>query len=75
MANKKGVTISLGGLPFTLTIVFLILQLCNVITWSWWWVFSPLWIPVGIVLGLLICILISAMVLGIAYAIWNTLWN
>lgn len=28
-----------------LFIVFLILRLCNVIAWSWWWVFSPLWIP------------------------------
>lgn len=24
-------------------IVFLILRLCKVIDWSWWWVTSPLW--------------------------------
>lgn len=24
--------------------IFLILKLCNVIDWSWWWVCSPLWI-------------------------------
>lgn len=27
-----------------LTIVFIVLKLCGVITWSWWWVLSPLWI-------------------------------
>jgi len=27
-----------------LQIVFIILKLCKVIDWSWWWVFSPLWI-------------------------------
>ena len=35
-----------NGIGFTglLTIVFIILKLCGVITWSWWWVLSPLWI-------------------------------
>lgn len=23
--------------------IFLVLKLCNVINWSWWWVTSPLW--------------------------------
>ena len=27
-----------------LTIVFVVLKLTKVITWSWWWVLSPLWI-------------------------------
>lgn len=27
-----------------LTIVFIVLKLCGVIAWSWWWVLSPLWI-------------------------------
>lgn len=29
-----------------LFIVFLILKLVGVISWSWWWVFSPIWIPI-----------------------------
>lgn len=32
------------SLPILLTIIFVILRLCGVIAWSWWWVFSPLWI-------------------------------
>ena len=35
-----------GGLGFgtILFLIFLVLKLCNVIGWSWWWVTSPLWI-------------------------------
>lgn len=41
-----------GGISLStvLLIVFLILKLCDVIDWSWWWVTAPLWIPVGLVL-------------------------
>ena len=37
---------TLSGIGFTglLTIVFIILKLCDIIAWSWWWVLSPLWI-------------------------------
>lgn len=35
-----------GGIRFAglLTIAFIVLKLCKVISWSWWWVLSPLWI-------------------------------
>lgn len=48
---------SSGGIGFCglLTIAFIVLKLCNVITWSWWWVLSPLWIPVALLIGF--CIL------------------
>ncbi len=28
----------------------LVLKLCGVIAWSWWWVFSPLWCIFALVL-------------------------
>lgn len=31
-----------------LLFAFIILKVCGVIDWSWWWVFSPIWIPLGI---------------------------
>jgi len=36
-----------GGIGFCgmLAIVFIVLKLTGVITWSWIWVLSPLWIP------------------------------
>ena len=39
---------------FTLFIVFLVLKLVNVISWSWWWVTSPLWIEASIILVIFI---------------------
>lgn len=36
------------GLSGVLLIVFIVLKLCNVIAWSWWWVLCPLWIPIAI---------------------------
>ena len=62
MSDRNKISIQLGGFPTLLTIAFIVLKLCNVITWSWWWVLSPIWISIAIVvLGLLflfICFLI-----------------
>lgn len=44
--------IGLGGL---LTVAFVVLKLTGVIAWSWWWVFSPLWI--GFLLWLVLVII------------------
>jgi hypothetical protein len=45
-------TASGGGVGFAglLTVLFVALKLTGVITWSWWWVVSPIWI--GFSLGL-----------------------
>lgn len=40
-------------LPFTLTLIFMVLKLFHVIHWSWVWVFSPLWISFAITFVLL----------------------
>ena len=40
------------GFPGLLTIMFIALKLLKIITWSWWWVLSPIWIP--IILGIII---------------------
>ena len=45
--SSKG--IGCGGFPAALlTVAFVVLKLCNVIEWSWWWVISPLWIYAGL---------------------------
>ena len=41
---------SINHITRTFFIVFLVLKLTGLIAWSWWWVFSPLWIPLFIVL-------------------------
>lgn len=42
------------GLSGVLTAIFVVLKLCKVISWSWWWVLSPLWID------LILCVLVVA---------------
>lgn len=36
-----------------LTLIFIVLKLVGVITWSWLWVLSPIWIPIVLILGAL----------------------
>ena len=45
-----------------LVILFIALKLCGVITWSWWWVLSPIWMGLGL----------AAVLLTIAF-VWITL--
>ena len=47
-----------GFLAVLLTVAFVVLKLCGVITWSWWWVLAPAWIYVGIVVLILIAVAI-----------------
>ena len=60
MNNQVNKTSIKVGSPATvvLTIVFVILKLTGVITWSWWFVLAPLWVPVAlfllVVLGVVI---------------------
>lgn len=46
MGSSSSSSSSSGGIGFVglLTIAFIVLKLMNVITWSWLWVLSPLWL-------------------------------
>ena len=48
-----------GGITFAglLTIVFIVLKLIGVITWSWVWVLAPFWIPIAIVVVVYLIVL------------------
>lgn len=41
-----------------LQIVFIVLKLLGVITWSWGWVLAPIWIPLLIFIAIVIIIMI-----------------
>lgn len=56
---QVGSGVGLGGLLF---VAFLVLKLCDVISWSWWWVFAPLWLPIAIFLAIIIVV---AVIVGI----------
>ena len=53
--NKGSKGLGFGTILF---LIFLTLKLGGwgvVATWSWWWVFSPLWIPISLI-GIVILI-------------------
>ena len=37
-----------------LQVAFIVLKLCHVIAWSWWWVLSPFWISAAV--ALIVCV-------------------
>ena len=51
---EKHVTRNGVGFTGLLAIAFIVLKLCHVIDWSWWWVLSPIWIPIALVFLLFI---------------------
>lgn len=63
--NNNSSSQASGGLGFTgaLTILFIALKLTHVITWSWWWVLSPIWISAAAVL-----VIVGLVVLGVFVA-------
>jgi membrane protein YdbS with pleckstrin-like domain len=63
MAQESGI-----GICWLLTIIFMVLKLTGTIAWSWWWVFSPLWIPFALAIVVAFIILI---VVGISMALEN----
>ena len=48
MSNSSSSSSSGIGFPGLLTVLFIGLKLTGHITWSWWWVLSPLWISASI---------------------------
>ena len=57
--NSSGTS---GGIGFVglLQIVFIVLKLVGVISWSWWWVLAPMWISVVFVTIILLIPVIVA---------------
>lgn len=53
MSKSNG---SSGGIGVVglLGVVFVVLKLCGVINWSWWWVTCPFWGGLALVLAFII---------------------
>ena len=50
-ANNTGV-----GILGVLLIIFIVLKLVGVVTWSWWVVLIPLWIEIGLLIIVILVI-------------------
>ena len=73
METKNNNKITIGCVSPLTVIVFLAFFFAKIfdkIDWSWWWVFSPLWIPAAIVLTVLL-------IVGLIYlvALIMSLWK
>lgn len=62
MSNKTEVTVNGIGFVGLLQIVFIVLKLCKVITWTWLWVLSPIWMYAALITGIFI---IGLIIVGI----------
>lgn len=62
---KQSSSSSSSGIGFTglLTVVFITLKLLGYISWSWWWVLSPIWILIAFVVAFFAIALIVAVFL------------
>lgn len=59
MAEKTTTTTSGGiGIFGLLGVAFVVLKLCGVIHWSWWWVLVPFWGPVVVFGGIALLALV-----------------
>lgn len=56
-SNSDGSNISVVGL---LGVAFVVLKLCHVIDWSWWWVLAPFWGTLTVVVMVLAVIVMTA---------------
>lgn len=69
--KKQTNKVTKTGIGFSglLTIAFIVLKLCGVINWSWWWVLSPIIISTGISLIILVMCLALVFVCTVLEAI------
>lgn len=71
MEKKESVITESIAFTDLLFLVFLVLKLCDVIGWSWWWVCAPLWIPLAI---MVVVAVIAGIVVGI-YGLYVCIYN
>lgn len=65
MRSNNSNNVSATGIGFTglLQVAFIVLKLIGVINWSWFWVFSPIWVTLSIAVIAIIAILIFSIIL------------
>ena len=64
--SKENQAVSTGfPLASILTIIFVLAKLVGGVTWSWWWVVSPLWISAAIGIGILAVTFVAVVIAAI----------
>lgn len=63
--NITAPTLSLLG------VAFVVLKLCDVIQWSWWYVLMPFYLPIGLLLAFVVAVFIIyviAILIGVIHS-------
>lgn len=58
MEKKNDSWSSVTNTTGLLGVAFIVLKLCKVIDWSWWWVLAPFWGIIPVLIIVLIVVLI-----------------
>lgn len=61
VSKEKSASSSGIGVFGLLGVAFVVLKLCGVIDWSWWWVTAPFWGGLALVLAIVIVISIAVL--------------
>ena len=64
MSKEKTAAGSGLGFGTVLFLIFLVLKLCDKITWSWWWVCAPLWIPFALIILILLVLIVAHVIIN-----------
>lgn len=54
-----------GAICFLTFLAFFLAKIFDKINWSWWWVFSPLWIPA--IFAIIVCIIMFILYIWIKW--------
>jgi hypothetical protein len=57
---------------YFLLLIFIVLKLSGIITWSWLWVLSPLWIPFALSFSIIFTIVLSFILFTIFLYLFDT---
>ena len=59
---KKEIKINIGfGFVEALAVAFIVLKLCGIISWSWLWVLSPIWLQLILgAIGLIAFVIVAS---------------
>ena len=77
MSTKPQINIGCSSfLGTVLTVIFVIAKIWGPLDWSWWWVFSPIWIPASIAAVLVLGTpVLGLIILGITIVVvWISDW-
>lgn len=58
-------TSPLAGVLLLIFIVAKVFMIEPVAAWSWWWVFSPVWIPILLVLGIWLALAVVGLLIAV----------